>query len=794
MSQVRGVEITVRGIVQGVGFRPFVWRLAHRLQLRGVVRNVGDAVLIHAGGSQTTLQALLIALRAEAPALSRIEDISAHPAEPPAGDGFRIVESGAGSVSVGIIPDLAICPACLAEIADPAARRFGYAFTNCTDCGPRFSIVQGLPYDRGRTTMRGFHLCPDCRAEYEDPADRRFHAQPIACPVCGPHLTWTPLATATDVSAIGADALACAAALVGHGGIVAVKGIGGFHIACDATNSGAVSELRRRKSRPSKPLAIMVSDLDAAAALCDLATGEADALADPSAPIVLLRRKVESPLAEGVAPRQSHIGVMLAYTPLHHLLLARTGRPLVMTSANRSNAPQVFRDQEAVQELDGIVDAILGHNRPIARRLEDAVVRVISGQTRVLRRGRGQAPRPLNLPEDFAEAPPVLAFGGDLKSAACLTHGRKALLTHHLGELDTPAIEDEFVAALGDYETVFTHAPLAIAVDLHPDYRATRFGRSEADRRGLPIIAIQHHHAHIAAAMAENGWRRDQGPVVGIALDGLGFGTDGTAWGAEILVCNYLTFRRRARLSPIALAGGDSASREPWRVLLAHLDAAVGAEAVPADLFAGKPVATVRAMIAKGVNAPLASSAGRLFDAMSALLGLAPDRLSFEGEAAMALEACAEGQGASPPYPFTCAVQDGMLELDPAPLWRAALADRAANGAPQICAARFHAGVAEAFVAAAVEVARDEGIAHVAVSGGVFQNAILLDAVTERLRSAGLKVLAPADVPANDGGLAFGQAAVAAACLLAGAESVTSFPAELESGAPLSGRIAGRLT
>jgi hydrogenase maturation protein HypF len=781
VSDIRGAEIIVRGIVQGVGFRPFVWRLAQRLGLFGEVRNAGDAVFIHAGGTREALAGFVSALREEAPVLSRVETITAHPVAPPEGDGFRIVESGAGAVSIGIVPDIATCPACRAEIADPAARRFGYAFTNCTDCGPRFSIVRGLPYDRARTTMQDFPLCDACRAEYEDPQDRRFHAQPIACPTCGPLLRWTSLAPLPDAKRDDADALSQAVAALSAGGIIAVKGIGGFHIACDATDGTVVSELRRRKHRPSKPLAIMVADLDAAAALCPLAPGDAAALGDPAAPIVLLERRQDGPLAAGLAPVPGRIGLMLAYTPLHHLLLNRVGRPLVMTSANRANAPQVFRDDEAAPILAGIVDGILGHDRPIARRLEDGVVRVVGGRARVMRRGRGQAPRPFDLPEDFAGAPPVLAIGGDLKSAACLTHGRKALLTHHLGELDAPAVEDEFADAIADYESVFSHVPVAVALDLHPDYRATRFGTRYAEARGLPVVGVQHHHAHIAAAMAENGWRRDAGPVVGIALDGLGLGADGTAWGAEILLCDYLTFRRRGRLRPIPLAGGDSASREPWRVLLAHLDAAVGANAVPQELFAGKPIATLRAMIARQVNAPLASSAGRLFDAMAALLGLAPDRLSFEGEAAMALEAHAEGREAPAPYPFAMTDNGDLLDLDPAPLWRAALADRAAKVGIETCAANFHAGVAIAFADAAAHVARAEGLHHVALSGGVFQNGVLLEAVTARLASAGYTVMAPADVPANDGGLAFGQAAVAAARILADIES-----AHVETGHALS--------
>ena len=750
-------EITVRGIVQGVGFRPFVWRLARRLGLSGSVSNTGDAVRIHVGGPAAARDAFAAALVTEAPPLARVAQVTRAPAPPVEGPGFHVAESEAGTVSVGIVPDLATCPACRSEIADPKARRFRYAFTNCTDCGPRFSIVEGLPYDRPRTTMRAFALCPDCRREYDDPADRRFHAQPIACPACGPRLRFGALE--------GDAALAAAASALKAGAIVAVKGIGGFHIACDATSEAVVAELRRRKQRPTKPFAVMVADHAAARALAEVSELEAAALSDTSAPIVLLRRRPDALLASLMAPGQSHVGLMLAYTPLHHLLLAAVGGPLVMTSANRANAPQVFRDEEAEAALAGIVDGLLTHDRPIARRLEDGVVRVAAGGVRVMRRGRGQAPRALDWPADFEGAPPILALGSDLKSAACLSHGRKALLTHHLGDLDTPAVEDEFARALADMADVFSHKPEAVAVDLHPGYRATQFGTALAAERGLPLLAIAHHHAHIAATLAENGWLRSAGPVVGLALDGLGLGDDGALWGAEVLVCDYRESRRMARLAPIALAGGDVASREPWRVLLAHLDAAVGEDGFPADLLDGKPLATVRTMIAKGLNAPPASSAGRLFDAMAALLSLAPGRLSFEGEAAMALEACA-GDIAAAPYPMAVREADGLMELDPAPLWRAALADRAAGVPAPAMAARFHAGVAAAFADLAAWVAEGQGLSAVALSGGVFQNARLLDDVVARLSAHGLTVLLPAEVPANDGGLAFGQAAIAAARLM----------------------------
>ncbi|MFG1363355.1 carbamoyltransferase HypF [Xanthobacter versatilis] len=760
-TEVAGEEIEVSGIVQGVGFRPFVYRLARRLDLVGDVRNAGDRVIIRIAGLASARDAFAAALADEAPVLARVEQMMRRPAQVPDGP-FRIMESAAGTVSVGVVPDVATCPACRAEIADPKARRFRYAFTNCTDCGPRFSIVTGLPYDRPATTMAGFPMCPACRAEYEDPTDRRFHAQPIACPDCGPKL-WLEGDDAT-----GADPIERAAALLRTGHILAIKGIGGFHIACDATNADAVALLRARKHRPTKPLAVM-ADMATAHPLCVLTPEEEAALAHPSAPILLLSLKPGAPLAPGIAPGQRHLGVMLPYTPLHHLLLAAVGRPLVMTSGNRSSEPQIFRDDEARERLAGIVDAFLMHDRPIARRLDDSVARHVAGRLRIMRRGRGLAPMPLTLPADFADAPPVLALGGELKSALCLTHGAKALLSHHLGDLDEPATGDAFETALADYAALFAHKPAAVAVDLHPDYRATRLGEDMPATRGLPLERVQHHHAHMAAAMAEAGWRRADGPVVGIALDGLGLGEDGTAWGAEILVCDYRTSRRVARLSPIPLAGGDAASREPWRVLLAHLDRALGRSAVDGDpllaaLFAAKPLLTLRAMMDKGLNVPPASSAGRLFDAVAALLGLAPDRLSHEGEAAMALEAAAQED--APPYPFAFHAEAIPIEIDPAPLFKALVDDLHAGRPAPAMAAAFHAGLAEAFTGAAARVAKSEGLTAVALSGGVFQNARLLEETVRRLESFGLAPLVPGDVPANDGGLAFGQAVVAAARLM----------------------------
>ncbi|GAB4063998.1 carbamoyltransferase HypF [Ancylobacter sonchi] len=749
-------EMIVRGIVQGVGFRPFVWRLAMRLGIEGEVGNRGDAVVITASGGQAALDALAVALTAEAPPLARVDGIERKAAPPFAGRGFTIAASTPGTVSVGVVADIATCPACHAEMRDATARRHRYAFTNCTDCGPRFSIVEGLPYDRATTTMRGFPMCPACRAEYENPADRRFHAQPIACPACGPRL----------LPEVDGDPVEVAAMRLREGAILAIKGIGGFHIACDATNEVAVAELRARKHRPTKPLAVMVRDRAMLDALCEAGEAEHAALAHPSAPIVLLRMHADAALAPSVAPGQNRLGAMLPYAPLHHLLMEAVGRPLVMTSGNRSSEPQIFRDAEAYAGLDGIVDAFLAHDRPIARRLDDSVVQVAAGHVQVMRRGRGLAPVPRDLPAGFSQAPPVLALGGELKSAICLTVGGKALLSHHLGDLEEPSTQDEFERTIADYTALFAHRAAAIAVDLHPDYQPSRFGAALAAERDLPLIAVQHHHAHIAAVMAERGWPLDGGKVVGIALDGLGLGEDSTIWGAEVLLCDYRASRRLAHLKPIPLAGGDMANREPWRVLLAHLDVALGPEAVPSDLFDELPIATLRAMVARGINAPPASSAGRLFDAMAALLRLAPPRIRFEGEAAMALQVAAEAApGDQPPYPFAVESESDLIVIDPAPMWRAALADRAAGLAATVMARRFHTGVADVFAGLALSLAARHGAKAIALSGGVFQNALLLEIFLRRLAGSGLDILIPEQVPTNDGGLAFGQAAVAAARL-----------------------------
>ncbi|MGB0672079.1 MAG: carbamoyltransferase HypF, partial [Rhodospirillales bacterium] len=637
------------------------------------------------------------------------------------------------------------------EIQDPANRRFGYAFANCTHCGPRFSIVESIPYDRAATTMRHFSLCDSCRREYQDPADRRFHAQPIACPDCGPRL-WIEAEGLTFGSA---EAIAEAAGRLAKGDILAIKGIGGFQLACDALNEAAVARLRDRKRRPSKPFALMALDIEGLRRHAFVSEAEAQWLRDPAAPIVLLEARGR-PVAASVAPRQWALGWMLPTTPLHLLLLKAFGGPLVMTSGNLSGEPQAIHDDEARQKLQPFADAFLMHDRPIARRLDDSVVRIIAGQGRVQRRARGFAPETLPLPKALCDTPPVVAYGAFLKATICLTGGGQALLSHHLGDLDDALTAEEFIQADTDYRTLLDHRPEALACDLHPDYPSTAFAEDRAKRDNLPLFRIQHHHAHVAAAMVEAGWNPADGPVLGLVMDGLGWGTDGTVWGGEFLLCDYGGFERLASLKPVALPGGTAAQLEPWRNQLAQLDAA-GLSAEADRMLDGRPLAPLRAAMAKGLNAPLTSSAGRLFDAVAAATGLAPDRQSFEGEAAMALETAARTPlDDARPYPFE--FHGGTL--DPAPLWQALIRD-IRSGVPQaLIAANFHVGFARALADTGRRLARSAGARAIALSGGCFQNATLLESCLERL--SGVTVLVPSRVPVNDGGIALGQAAVAA--------------------------------
>ncbi len=743
-----GLRIRVRGQVQGVGFRPFVWQLARRFGVTGNVLNDPEGVLIHA--CTDTPDAFIAALDDDAPPLSRVDAVEVeHFAfrEPPTR--FDIVQSEGSGAETRVTPDAATCAACIADIEGDDPRRRGYAFTNCTHCGPRFTILHSLPYDRARTTMAPFKMCPACAREYADPADRRFHAQPVACSDCGPSVWFE------DGAGRVPDGIATAAERLGRGAILAVKGLGGFHLCCDATNPVAVAELRRRKHRPGKPFALM-GRVQEIARYADATDVDWRALRDPSAPIVLLHK--ETALPDEVAPNQPRLGWMLPYTPLHHLLLGAVERPLVMTSGNLSGEPQVIGNDEAREKLNQLVDGYLMHDRDIARRLDDSVLRNTAYGPMILRRARGQVPETLPLPDGFDDAPQVVAFGAHLKSAICLIKNGQALLSHHLGDLDDALTWDEFVRADTDYADLFDHVPSIFACDLHPEYRSSQHARVRA--QGSRLIDIQHHHAHLAACMVENGWAVDAGPVAGIVLDGLGLGSDGTIWGGELLLGDYAGFERVAHLAPAPLPGGDAANREPWRNLLARLDRA-GMPDVAEMLLPHAPHALMRQSIAAQMNAPLSSSAGRLFDAFATALGFEAAQ-TFEGEAAMWLEAlalCAPSESIDAAYTFGLDAMGGAL--DDAPLWSAWHKDYVQGAAPAVMAWRFHAGLAVSFARRARRLVETGKAKAVALSGGCYQNALLLDLTIQALGD--VPVLLHHKVPANDGGLALGQAAIAAA-------------------------------
>ncbi len=766
-SKPVGWRIRVGGLVQGVGFRPHVWRLAHEEGLIGQVVNDGAGVEIEAWGDGAALARFRRRLKDEAPPLARVDEVRHEPVPgTPLSDGFVIAESAGGAITTGVVPDAATCPQCLADIADTDNRRAGYAFTNCTHCGPRLSIVRSIPYDRARTSMSVFPMCAECAAEYRDPADRRFHAQPNACSVCGPRI-WLEGA---DGEIPCGDVIGEAARLLLDGNILAIKGIGGFHLACDATSDAAVDRLRARKRRYAKPLAVMMRDIGQARDFCAIGEREAGLLASSVAPIVLLERAGGS-LAAGLAPGHDRLGVMLPYTPLHHLLLRRVGVPLVMTSGNMSDEPQVTGNDEARERLAGIADFRLVHDRDIVNRLDDSVMRVDAPGSQIIRRARGLAPEPLRLAEAFGNSPRILAMGGELKAAFCLLADGRATLSQHMGDLEEATTHGDYRRNLDLYARIFGFAPDIIAVDCHPDYLSTQWGRQRAGVGDIPVAAVQHHHAHLASCLAENAVAPDDDATLGVILDGLGLGADGTIWGGEFLVGGYREFERAGHFLPVALPGGAQAMREPWRNTVAHLVAAFGEEwqariaATPlATALEDKPLRIVSRMLDQGLNAPLSSSAGRLFDAVAAALGICTGRQHYEGQAAMELETLARPHlSRSGTYPADIANADGAAVLSWRLLWEALLSDLAAGVDHGVIAARFHKGLIASVAAMAENCANRHAVARIALSGGVMQNRILLEGLHRSLSSRGFDVLVQGSVPANDGGLALGQAAIAAA-------------------------------
>jgi hydrogenase maturation protein HypF len=755
-APVEGRRITVSGTVQGVGFRPFVYRLAGELGVQGRVRNDSAGVTIDAFGSAPALDALERRLVSDPPAAAAVHAVRAEAIPPETLAGFEIVESGAAvERRVAIPPDLGACADCVREIRDRADRRHRYPFTNCTSCGPRFTIALGAPYDRPATTMARFRMCPACAREYGDPNDRRFHAQPNACPACGPRLA---LRDAAGAAVETPDPLRDAAAALRDGRIVAVKGIGGYHLACDATSPAAVATLRARKRREAKPLAVMVADLAAARALAELAPAEAALLDSVERPIVLVRARAAVPLAPEVAPESPLVGLMLAYAPLHHLLLAETGRPLVMTSANLADEPIAFEDDDALARLGGIADLFLVHDRPIASRCDDSVARVIAGRPLVMRRSRGWVPRPVRVSRRFAA--PVLAVGAGLKNTFCLARGDEATLGPHVGDLDGLETYAAFEAAITRLEAFLALRPELVACDLHPLYLSTRYARERAAALGVPLVEVQHHHAHAASAIAEHGL---DGPVLALAWDGTGLGTDGTAWGGELLLAERGRFERLATFRPIPLAGGDRAVREPWRVALAALLDAFGDDVwlgrVP--LFreiAARDMDVVRRMLAAGLNAPPAHGVGRVFDAAAAL-ALGKPAARYEGELAIALENAA-APGAVDGYPFDVDRAGPIDQLDLRPLWRGLAADASAGVPAAEVSARFHAGLAAGGAELVRGASRRTGRLPVVLTGGCFQNARLTERILAELAGS-FEVYQHGQVPPGDGGIALGQAVVA---------------------------------
>ncbi|MEW5835453.1 MAG: carbamoyltransferase HypF [Pseudomonadota bacterium] len=770
----------VRGIVQGVGFRPQVLRLARRLGVTGSVRNEGTVVVIEAFAPGAALAAFERELRALAHGGTRIDSLGAEPMprDSTAPPEFTIGDSALARPGLGVAPDWAICEACSAETLDPFARRYRYPFTACTACGPRLSVFERAPYDRAHTTMAPFPLCRDCAREYGDADDRRFHAQAMACHACGPRAALRRLdGRPFSVDALTAlDDVDAATSLLGRGELLLVKGLGGYQIACDATHADAVAQLRSIKRREGKPFALMVRDLEMARRWCECDDAAAAALASPSAPIVLLARAADAPaLADGVAPGLTTLGVMLPNTALHLLLMRRRKAPIVLTSGNLSEEPQAIRLDDATERLGTQIQWVLDHDRQVQRRVDDSVGRVIAGELRVMRRARGYAPAPLPLPEGFDRGRRVLALGGDLKNTFALVRDGQAVLSQHIGDLHDAACLADQRRALDDYLHFYDFEPELVACDLHPGYAATQLAQERWPGRHM---GVGHHHAHIAACLGEHGWPLHGGAVLGIALDGIGLGDDGTLWGGEFLLADYRQARRVGTFKPVALPGGDLAAREPWRNAYAQLMAEMGwarfsinFEALELHRFlSDKPREVLDAMMANPQLAPRASSVGRLFDAVAAAIGLCRERVAYEGEAAIKLEALVTPQDLDEPadldYPFAIPRLDkgkGLPYVEPLAMWQALLGDLILQTPPARISARFHRGLAAVVVRMAQQQAEQHAVGTVALGGGVFQNKVFTELVLRGLQAAGLSALLPRRVPVNDGGLAWGQALIALA-------------------------------
>ncbi len=799
-ASVRGIRIHITGIVQGVGFRPFVYSLATRYGLMGWVRNTSAGVDIELDGPLQALQDFSRTLQQEIPPLAKIDSINIESIPP---GGFTTLEIRHSEPIPGafipISPDVSICPDCVREMLEPTDRRYQYPFINCTNCGPRFTIIQDIPYDRPKTTMVPFQMCPDCLSEYQDPLDRRFHAQPVACPVCGPHIwlqnptegadythTIPPTGAGLDMEVIHQSQT-----LLSQGKILAIKGLGGFHLACDATNPDAVSELRRRKLRVDKPFALMMKDIDTVAQHCYLTLTERNLLLSRERPIVLLDRKPGSTIDPAVAPNQHTLGVMLPYTPLHYLLFeppdpqpastpidegsVRVPDALVMTSGNLSEEPIVYHNQEAFERLTALADDFLLHDRGIHTRCDDSVVREVElplhpprAITLLLRRSRGYAPNPINLP---GEGPEVLATGSELKNTFCLTKDAYAFLSHHIGDMENYETLLAFERGIEHYQNLFRVTPQLLACDLHPDYLATRYALDRASAEGLPLYQIQHHHAHVVACMADHGLDGKQ-PILGVSLDGTGYGTDGAIWGGEFLIVDYHKFHRFAHLEYTPLPGGDAATRKPFRIALAqlwHHQLDWDSDLPPVIAACSNERSMLRSILENKINTPLTSSMGRLFDAVAALAGIRAE-VNYEAQAAMEFEALADPnetqaypfqlRKASPMTPDPGDAESGLI-ISTELLYPAILTDLRHKVPVSAISARFHNGLANIILETCQAARSTLDLYTVALSGGVWQNKTLLQKTVPLLETNGFNVYTHQQVPPNDGGLALGQAVIA---------------------------------
>lgn len=772
-------EIRVCGTVQGVGFRPTVYRLAHILGLKGEVYNDGKGVLIRVSGSEEIITEFVNKLYQECPPLARINQVVR-------GlywgefnfDDFVISPSVNGVIKTQVSPDAAICSQCQREIFDPFSRYFRYPFTNCTHCGPRLTIIRAIPYDRDNTSMANFSMCKECEREYQDVENRRFHAQPVACFVCGPR-AWLERADGKPVISdmfSMLDDLDAVCTLLQKGEVVAIKGLGGFHLACDATLENAVQKLRNRKHRYHKPLALMARDMNIISEYCYINDLEKELLTSSAAPIVLLKIKDNHKLASAIAPGQNTLGFMLPYTPLHHLILRRMKVPIVLTSANISDEPQCINNEDAKDKLSKIADYFLLHNRDIVNRVDDSVVRVIDNKIQTLRRARGYAPAPIILPLGFEKIPPILAMGSELKNTFCLLREGEAILSQHLGDLENASAFNAYQETLNLYLNLFEHKPEIIAIDKHPEYLSSKLGKELATVNNIKLAEIQHHHAHIAACMAENQISLDTKPILGIAFDGLGYGEDGTFWGGEFLLADYQSFQRLATFKPMPMIGGKQAIYQPWRNTYSQLINAFSWEQIQekyGDLaiikfLEHKNPKLLNQIIEKGINSPLTSSVGRLFDAVAAAIGICPEQCSYEGQAAIEMEAIADtnilnNDKETLNYSFKLEKSANIYYIDTSPTWREILNDIKQHISSSEIAAKFHKSLAVAIETIVKQLRQEHQFNQVVLTGGVFQNQILLKQVKMRLEKLEINVLTHSIVPTNDGGLSLGQSVIAAA-------------------------------